>query len=146
MRTFIILLLSCASTLGGETLVHLKSGETNMVSYALDCVVSDSRSGTNASPGADLVLTVRNNGAKWIGTQDVSVEDFSLRDAKGHDVKIWRGSATSSGIGYGNICIIHLLVAEPKALQPWTLQFKSKPKNMVSIDLTITDIEPRKKQ
>jgi len=96
-------------------------------------------------PGTDLLLTIRNTGAKWIGTQDVSVEDFSLRDAKGQELKIWRGDASSSGIAYGDVCVIHLLVAEPKAQQPWTLRFKSKPKSMVYVDLTITGIEPRKR-
>jgi hypothetical protein len=145
MKALIVLLLSCASLLGGETLVHLKSGQTNMVSYGLYCVVSDSRSGTNAPPGADLLLTIRNTGAKWIGTQDVSAEDFSLRDAKGQEVKIHRGASSSSGMAYGNISVIHLLVADPRAPQPWTLRFKSKPESMASVDLTITDIEPRKR-
>ncbi len=125
--------------------MHLKSGETNMISYGLYCVVSDSRSGTNASPGSDLLLTVRNTGAKWISTQDISVGDFSLRDAKGQEVKMHRGASSSSGMAYGEVCVIHLLVAEPRAPQPWTLRFKSKPKSMVSVDLTITDIEPRKR-
>jgi hypothetical protein len=82
---------------------------------------------------------------KWIGTQDVSVEDFSLRDAKGQEVKIWRGDASSSGMAYRDVCIIHLLVAEPRAAQPWTLRFKSKPKTMVSVDVTIAGIEPQKR-
>jgi hypothetical protein len=145
MKILIALLLSCVSGFAGETLVHLKSGETNMVSYGLYCIASDSRSGTNVPPGADLLLTIRNTGAKWIGTQDVSAEDFSLRDAKGQEVKIWRGEASSSGMAYGDVCVIHLLVAEPRAPQPWTLHFKSKPKSIVSVDLTIAGIEPRKR-
>ncbi len=145
MKSLIVLLLSCVSLFGGETLVPLQSGQTNMVSYGLYCVVSDSRSGTNVPPGEDLLLTIRNTGAKWIRTEDVSVEDFSLSDAKGRKVKIWRGDASSSGMAYGRVCIIHLFVADPKAPQPWTLRFKSKPKSMASVDLTITDIEPRKR-
>src|SRR6516162_1372427 len=97
MKAFIGLLLSCAPALGAETLVHLKSGETNMISYNLSCIVSDSRSGTNASPGADLILTLRNTGAKWIGTEDVSPEDFTLRDAKGQELRIYLGASPSSG-------------------------------------------------
>ena len=145
MKTLIALLLSCGSLVGGETLVHLKSGETNMISYGLFCAVSDSRSGTNASPGANLILTIRNTGAKWIGTQEVSAEDFGLRDAKGQEMKIHRATSSSSGMAYGDISVIHLLVADPRAPQPWSLRFKSKPKSMVSVDLTITDIEPRKR-
>jgi hypothetical protein len=145
MKALIVLLLSCASLLGGETLVHLKSGEMNMISYGLYCVVSDSRSGTNVLPGADLLLTIRNTGAKWIGTQDVSTEDFSLRDAKGQELKLHRGTSSSSGIAYGDVTVIHLLVAEPNAPQPWTLRLKSKPKSIVSVDLTITGIKPQKR-
>ena len=78
MRTLIILLLSCASVLGGETLIPLKSGETNMISCSLACLVSDSRSASNAAAGSNLVLTLRNTGAKWIDMEGVTVEDFSL--------------------------------------------------------------------
>ena len=141
MKAFILLLLSCAYLLGGETLVHLKSGETNIVSYGLYCVVSDSR--TNTLPGTDLMLIIRNIGAKAIGT-DVSVKDVSLRDAKGQEAKIWRATSSLSGIGFGQVAVIHVYVAKPESPQPWTLRFKSK-ESMASVDLTITDIEPRKK-
>ena len=145
MRPFIILLLSAASLFGGETLVPIKSGETRTISYGLYYVGSKSRSGTNAPPGEDLLLTLRNIGSKWIGTQEVSAEDFSLSDAQGQKVKIWRADASSSGMGFGSVCFIHLVIANQKAPQPWTLHFKSKPKNIVGVDLTITDIEPEKK-
>ncbi len=124
----------------------LKSGETNMISYGLSCVMSDWRHGTNAPPGSSLVLTLRNTGAKSIDMESVTVEDFSLRDANGHGVKIYLWTLTPRSMGYGDDTIIHLAVDHAgDAPQPWTLHFKSKPKAVVPIELMITDIEPRRR-
>jgi hypothetical protein len=146
MRTVIAFLLTCAPLFAGETLIPLKSGEAKMVSYGLSCVVSDWHHATNAPAGSSLVLALRNIGAKWIDMDSVTVEDFSLRDAKGQEMKIYLWTPTPRGMGFGDDTIIHLAVDHAgDAPQPWTLHFKSKPKAFVPIELTITGIEPRKK-
>jgi len=145
MKAFIVLFFSCASLVAGEALIPLKSGETNMVSYGLCCIVSDLRSPVNDLPGADLILTLRNNGAKWIGMQDVSAEDFSLRDVSGQDIKVHLRTLPPSGLAYGEVAAIHLAVDHPSAPQPWTLHFKCKHKTIVDVDVTITGIAPKKK-
>jgi len=146
MRNIIVFLLTCASALAGETLVPLKSGETNMVSYGLACVGSDWKRATNDPPGSSLVLTLRNTGAKSIDLDSVTAEDFSLRDSKGQEMKIYLWTLTPRSMGYGDDTIIHLAVDHAgDAPQPWTLHFKSKAKAFVPIELTITGIEPRKK-
>ena len=145
MRTFIVLLLSCASVLGGETLVPLKSGETNMISYGLSCVVSDWHGGSNAPAGSSLILALRNVGAKWIDLDSVTVEDFSLRDAKGQEMKIYLWTPAPRSMGYGDDTVIHLVVDHAgDAPQPWVLHFRSE-RAAIPIELTITGIKPRKK-
>lgn len=145
MRAFIGLLLSGVSLLSGETLVPLKSGETNMISYGLSCLVSDSRAASNAPAGSDLILVLRNTGAKWIDLDHVSVEDFRLQDAKGQEVKIYLWSSPR-GMAYGSATVIHLGVDRAgDAPQPWTLHFRSKPKAFVPVELTIPGIKPHRR-
>jgi hypothetical protein len=144
MKTLIVLLLSCASLFAGETLIPLKSGETNFVSYGLSCLVSDSRSASNGPAGANLVLTLRNDGAKWMDTDSITVEDFSLRDANGQEMKIYLFTPSQS-MAYGEATVIMLRVANAAdAPQPWTLHLKSKAEAHHKIDLSISDIEPRR--
>lgn len=83
MKTLLILLVSCVSVLGGETIIPLKTGETNVISYGLACIVSDSGSTSNAPAGGDLVLTLRNVGAKAIGMDGVTVRILAFGTQKG---------------------------------------------------------------
>jgi hypothetical protein len=147
MKTVIVLLLSCVPLFAGETIIPLKSGETtNFVSYGLFCLVSDSSDASDAPPGENLVLALRNEGAKWISLDNVTVEDFSLRDAEGHEMKIYLRTPPK-GMGSGEPTIIHLEGRNAgKATQPWTLHFKSKPgEHNDPLELTITGIKPHKR-
>lgn len=144
MKTLILLLLSGVSVFAAETLLPLKSGDANMVSYGLFCVVSDWRHATNAPAGSSLILTLRNTGAKWIDLESVTAEDFELKDVKGQQRKIYLWTQSPRGMGLGDDSVIHLVIDDPgDAPQPWTLHFRSK-KALVPIELTITDIKPRK--
>jgi hypothetical protein len=150
MKTVIILLLSCASLFAGETFVSLKSGETNGVSYGLSTIVSDSWSATHMPPSddfADLFLTLRNDGAKSMSFGDITVEDFSVRDADGQAMTIYLRTSPQDvkGIHNGVATVIHLMVALPharKSPQPWTFHFKTKPGDFIqTLDLTIAGIK-----
>ena len=144
MKALIVLLLSCASLFAGETLIPLASGQTNMVSYGLSCVVSDWSDATNAPAGSSLVLTLRNTGAKWLDMESVTTDDFSLRDAKGQEMKVYLWTPAPRGMGFGGDTIIHLAVDHAEiASQPWTLNFRSK-KALIPIELTIPNINPHK--
>lgn len=128
----------------GEGLVLLKTGETSLVSYGLYCMTSLSRSTSNAPAGSNLVLILRNTGAKSINMEHVTVEDFSLQDAQGKNIKLylWCYPRTMS---YGDATVIHLVVDHAAdAAKPWTLSFESKLHAHVPIELAITGIEPRK--
>jgi hypothetical protein len=151
MRIFIIFLLSCGSLFAGETTITLKSGETNGVSYGLAFIVSDSTSAATTPPSEkmeDLVLTLRNDGSKALSFGDITVEDFSLRDAKGQEMTIYLRTSPQDGegIAYGEATLIHLLVQYAgKTPQPWTLHFKTKPgEHNYRLELTITGIKLRK--
>lgn len=131
----------------GERLLLLSAGESGtagIVSYGLYCAVSGARAASNNTVGGDLVLVLRNNGAKWIALDDVTAEDFSLLDSQGSGVKLYLRSSPK-GVAYGASEVIHLIVDHAaNAPQPWALRFKSKPKAHVPIDLSITGIEPKR--
>jgi hypothetical protein len=133
--------------LAGETLIPLKSGETNCVSYSLSCM----RGAATMPPSEkmeDLVLTLRNDGAKSMSFGNITIEDFSLRTADGQKMTFYLRTSPQDMeyIAYGEAILIHLLVQYPeKAPQPWTLHFKTKPgEHNYPLDLTITGIKLRK--
>ena len=153
MKTFIILLLSCASLFAGETFVSIRSGETNGVSYGLSYLISDSWSATHLPPSddfSDLFLILRNDSAKSMSFGDITVGDFSVRDADGQEMTIYLRTSPQDvkGIANGETTVIHLMVALPharKSPQPWTLHFKTKPsEDYQPLDLTITGIKLRR--
>ena len=128
----------------GETLVLLASGESRLVSYGLSCVVSGARAAAHKTPGGDLVLVLRNNGAKWIDLDHITVEDFTLQDSQGKDIKLYLRSSPR-GMPYGGSEVVHLVVDHAaSASQPWTLRLKAKAKALVPLELSITGIEPRR--
>jgi hypothetical protein len=135
--------------LAGETFIPLKSGETNCVSFGLSCIVSDSSSAASMEPWEkkeDLVLTLRNDGAKSMSFGNITREDFSLRDAKEQELRIYmRTSPQDVEVSYGEATLIHLSVKDAgKAPQPWTLHFKTKPdEHTTPLNLTITGIRLR---
>lgn len=144
MKTLIILMLSCTSAFAGEKLVPISSGETNWISYGLFCLIGDSRSASNEAAGKCLVLALRNDGAKWVDFTGVTVKDFVLRNAKGHQMEVYLRTPPQ-GMAYGEATVVQLVVADTgDAQEPWTLHFTSKRTAAVPIDLTITDIKPRK--
>ena len=129
----------------GETLVPLKSGEARLVSYGLYCVTSNSRAGSNAPSGGDLVLILRNTGGKFINLERVSAGDFTLRDAQGRDIKLYLRSRPT-GMHHDAAEVIHLWEDHPAgAVEPWSLRFETFKAGLPDpVSLTITGIEPSK--
>jgi len=124
----------------GEKLFHLRSGEAGLISYGLYAVVSTSHTASNAPAGSDLILIVRNNGAKSITMEDVTAANFSLRDVHGKDAKLYLWSKPRT-MGYGDSTVIHLLVDHAAVVaQPWHLRFKSRAGAFVPFDVLIPDI------
>ena len=157
MKTIIISIFLGASVLcadadvtpkrTGETLLPLNAGEDakGIISYGLFAAVSGSRAATSSPVGKDLFLILRNTGAKHLNMSAVTVEDFSLQDSKGAELKLhlW---TRPEGMAYGETTVIHLKVdSTDKVIQPLTLHFKTKPGTFVPLDLVISGIEPNKK-
>ena len=89
-------------------------------------------------------MTIRNHKAKWLNFDAVTVEDFSLQDAKGNEMKIYLRTPPKS-IGYGDATISHITVERAaEAPQPWTLHFTNKPAAFVPFALKVEGIELRK--
>jgi len=129
----------------GETLVAIRSGESSKgtISYGLYYVASASRAASNAPAGSDLVLILRNNGAKWIDLTDATVENFSLHDSIGKKIELHMRSQLR-GIGYGQSEVIHFDVRNPvDAPEPWTFSFES-PDTFVRVDFSISGIRINK--
>lgn len=146
MKVLILLFLSSASLFAGETVLPLKSGETNMVSYGLSCLVSDSGAASNAPAGSNLILVLRNTGAKWIDFAAITADDFSLQNAKGQDMKFYLWTIPR-GAGYGDATVVHLVVDHAgDTPRPWSLRLKSKPHAHVPFEIVITGIEPLEAQ
>ena len=128
----------------GERLVLLSGGESGIVSYGLYCAVSSPTTSTNLPSGMDLILLLRNIGARNMNMNGVSDKSFSLKDSTGKSLIVLLNGLPQS-MGYTQPTVIHLTVASPPgAPEPWTLRFKSQPDVMVPVDITISNIEPSK--
>jgi len=127
-------------------LVPLNTGDSGNISYGLYCMTCVPRIYSNGPVeiGGDLVLIMRNTGAKSINMNGVTVENFKLLDASGRNIKCYLWT-TPRTMGFGDSTVIHIVVDHySDAIQPWALSFKSKPDAFVPINLTIKDIAPMK--
>src|SRR5437764_5983562 len=120
IRALLILLslafaLACSQALGatadpanaGETLLPLRTGVANPFSYGLYNLKSYAAAATNAPAGNNLVLVLRNVGAKWVNFPDIAAEDFTLKDSRGRAIKLeLRGPPQP--ISYGDATVIQI--------------------------------------
>lgn len=127
----------------GEVFVPLKAGETNLFSYGLYTLKSEAPSFKNTSQSIDLILVVRNNGAKYIGFENVTHTNFTLLDANDCPMQFWlKSTLTNIGLAYGATGLIHLDVPRAKeSPQPWALDFKSPTNAFVPFHLSIREIK-----
>jgi hypothetical protein len=121
----------------GETLVLLKSGGNGNVSYGLFHAVTRSRA--RAFADCDLILVLRDYGAKFVYMSEVTSHDFSIQDSRGTNITFTLATHPET-LTLGKSTVIHLRV-EPSVenTQPWTLRFKAKGAEYVT-DLRLTDI------
>ena len=145
MKIIFIFLLTCFSSLGAETMLSLKSGQTQMFSYGLYHIVSDTENPSSSPTELDLVLVMRNYNAKWLNLQGISKTNFSVLDAKGQELKFYLRESPSSGIANDESALFHLIVRSQNAPTPWTLRLHAKPDDFTPIELTIPSIVPRDK-
>src|ERR1051326_1123663 len=72
----------------GETLLPLRTGSANPFSYGLYDLKSHANAATNAPAGNNLVLVLRNVGAKWVNFPEITAEDFALKDSRGKALRL----------------------------------------------------------
>jgi hypothetical protein len=155
MINYLIFIASLIAALAGETADHnpettgellmpIKTGETSLFSYGLYSVLSENRIGSNSVPGRDLLLMLRNIGAKSLNMEGVTVEDFSFTDSKGKDIKLYLWNVPRT-ISYGNSTVIHLVTQyNTNMAPPLNLTFQSKTNSFVQFKLSISGIDPQK--
>ena len=136
--------INSTNTPPGETLVLLKSGETNLFSYGLYCLLSGARSGAAKPPGQDLILVLRNSGAKNISLQFTEA-NFTIKDATGNQMKLALPNSPD-GIGFGSVAVIDLKVLQgATAPEPWTFHLQraqGQLPSLMAIDLLIEGVSP----
>ena len=97
---------------------------------------------TNAPAGNNLVLVLRNVGAKWVNFPDSASGDFTLKDSRGRAMKL-ELRAPPQPISYGEATVLQIFV--PKTAEeskPWTLRFKSSSAAKIPFDISISGIKP----
>jgi hypothetical protein len=107
-------------------LTQLDKGKSNAYSWAL--YKSPSKSGN-----LDLVLIIRNTGAKWIDLEGVTKANFECKLITGQQAKLLSISNTK-GIGYEKLLVTHLNIdGEQLKGATYTIEMKPNPKAFVPV-------------
>jgi hypothetical protein len=126
----------------GETLVLLRTGTTNPFSYGLYNLKSHAAAATNAPAGDNLVLVLRNVGAKWVNFPEITAEDFALKDSHAKALRLELRTPPQPMI-FGDVTILHIFVPRTAGdSRLWTLRFKSNLNSKVPFDISISGIKP----
>ena len=130
------------SAVAGETLLPLRTGSASLFSYGLYNLKSYAAAATNPPAGNNLVLVLRNVGARWVNFPEVTPEDFVLKDSRGRVLKLELRTPPQP-IAFGDATVLHIFV--PRTAddsRPWTLRFKSNFNAKVPFDISISGIKP----
>ena len=126
----------------GETLVPLRTGTANPFSYGLYNLKSYAAASSNAPAGNNLVLVLRNVGAKWVNFPEITADDFALKDSRGKALKLELRSRPEP-MAFGDATILQIFVPSTAGdSRPWTLRFKSNLNSKVPFDISISGIKP----
>jgi len=126
----------------GETLLPLRTGTAGLFSYGLYNLKGHPPAASAAPAGHNLVLVLRNVGAKWVNFPEIASEDFTLKDSHGKPLKLELRSPPQPII-FGDATILQIFVPRTAGDSgPWTLRFKSNLNSKVPFDLSISGIKP----
>jgi hypothetical protein len=126
----------------GETLLPLRTGTASPFSYGLYNLKSYAAAAPNAPAGNNLVLVLRNVGAKWVNFPEIAAEDFALKDSRGKALKLELRTRPEP-MAFGDATILQIFVPNTAgASRPWTLRFKSNFNAKVPFDISISGIKP----
>jgi hypothetical protein len=125
-----------------ETLLPLRTGTASLFSYGLYNLKSYAAAASNAPAGNNLVLVLRNVGAKWVNFPEITAEDFALKDSRGKALKLELRTPPQPII-FGDATILQIFVPWTAGdSRPWTLRFKSNLNAKVPFDISISGIKP----
>jgi hypothetical protein len=125
----------------GEILLPLRAGVASPFSYGVYNLKSHAAAATNAPAGNNLVLVLRNVGAKWVNFPDIAAEDFTLKDSRGRGIKLELRDRPQP-ISYGEATVIQIFVPRiADDSKPWTLRFKSTSTAKNPFDISISGIK-----
>lgn len=126
----------------GETLVPLRTGTAGPFSYGLYNLKGHAPAASAAPVGDNLVLVLRNVGAKWVNFPEITSEDFALKDSRGKGLKLELRNPPQPII-FGDATILQIFVPRtPGDSRSWTLRFKSNLNSKVPFDISISAIKP----
>ena len=126
----------------GETLLPLRTGTAGLFSYGLYNLKGHPLAASDAPSGNNLVLVLRNVGARWVNFPEIASEDFTLKDSHGKALKLELRSPPQPII-LGDATILQIFVPRTAGDSgPWTLRFKSNVNAKVPFDLSISGIKP----
>ena len=126
----------------GETLLPLRTGTASPFSYGLYKLKGHPAAASDAPAGNNLVLVLRNVGARWVNFPEIASEDFTLKDSHGKALKLELRSPPQPII-FGDATILQIFVPRTAGDSgPWTLRFKSNVNSKVPFDLSISGIKP----
>src|SRR5215469_5428464 len=120
----------------GETLLPLRTGTAGLFSYGLYNLKGHPPAASAAPSGDNLVLVLRNVGARWVNFPEIASEDFTLKDSHGKALKLELRSPPQPII-FGDATILQIFVPRTAGDSgPWTLRFKSNVNSKVPFDLS----------
>ena len=126
----------------GEALLPLRTGTAGLFSYGLYNLKGHPPAASAAPAGNNLVLVLRNVGARWVNFPETASEDFTLKDSHGKALKLELRSPPQPII-FGDATILQIFVPRMAGDSgPWTLRFKSNVNSKVPFDLSISGIKP----
>ena len=126
----------------GETLLPLRTGTASPFSYGLYNLKGHAPAASDAPAGDNLVLVLRNVGAKWVNFPEIMSEDFTLKDSHGKALKLELRSPPQPII-FGDATILQVFVPRTAGdSRPWTLRFKSNLNAKIPFDISISGIKP----
>ena len=126
----------------GETLLPLRTGTAGLFSYGLYNLKGHPPAASDAPAGYNLVLVLRNVGARWVNFPEIASEDFTLKDSHGKALKLELRSPPQPII-FGDATLLQIFVPVTAGdSRPWTLRFKSNLNSKVPFDISISGIKP----
>ena len=130
----VALLTNCVSARGMMDLKLMKKGDGTDFVWALYQIPSENRQ-------RDLVLIIRNTGAKYIDLKGLKHTAFSFKDSSGKEIGIVNGTELDS-IMYNKFIVVHLhVINEVSEKETYSFTMKPKKNAFVPVEIKTTGLK-----